>query len=273
MTPCWPSIWPNTGKWPSSAARARSARPPPAGITPTPMSTGTTSTTARQILAGPANLVERFGLDRLSKTIPVALFDELHKYPRWKQFLKGFFDTYADQVRIIVTGSSRMDVYRRGGDSLMGRYFLYRMHPFSVAETLHQDLPDPKRIVRPPREDQGSRFRCPLASWRLSGAIPQARHAIQPPLAIAAPRAVRPGRHPRPDADPANRPDGDVGQAPGQSLGTPAHLRQSGEGGPRVRRYGSPMDRCPAQSSSRFPDQAVVSRTSHGPCERSPSGS
>ena len=105
-----------------------------------------------RILAGPARLIERLNLDRLSKSAPVALFDELHKHPRWKQFLKGFFDTYADQVRVIVTGSSRMDVYRRGGDSLMGRYFLYRMHPFSVAETLHQDIPDPKRIVRPPKK-------------------------------------------------------------------------------------------------------------------------
>ena len=105
-----------------------------------------------QILRGPAKLAERLNLNRLSKTIPVALFDELHKHPRWKQFLKGFFDTYADQVRIVVTGSSRMDMYRRGGDSLMGRYFLYRMHPFSVAETLYQDIPDPKRIVRWPKK-------------------------------------------------------------------------------------------------------------------------
>ncbi len=102
------------------------------------------------VLAGPARLIEHFKLDRLSETTPVLLFDELHKYPRWKQFLKGFFDTYANQVRIMVTGSSRMDVYRRGGDSLMGRYFLYRMHPFSIAETLSRDLPDVKRIVRPP---------------------------------------------------------------------------------------------------------------------------
>lgn len=110
------------------------------------------------ILAGPANLVERLGLNQLSSTIPVALFDELHKYPRWKQFLKGFFDTYADQVRITVTGSSRMDVYRRGGDSLMGRYFLYRMHPFSVAETVTQDLPDEKKIVRQPVKIKRSDF-------------------------------------------------------------------------------------------------------------------
>lgn len=103
-----------------------------------------------QILGGPAKLVKRLRLNRLGQKIPTALFDELHKYPRWKQFLKGFFDTYADQVHIIVTGSSRMDTYRRGGDSLMGRYFVYRMHPFSVAEVIHQDLPDQKRIVRPP---------------------------------------------------------------------------------------------------------------------------
>jgi hypothetical protein len=105
-----------------------------------------------QILAGPAKLTEQLNLNRLAETVPVALFDELHKYPRWKQFLKGFFDSYADQVRIIVTGSSRMDVYRRGGDSLMGRYFLYRMHPFSVAETICQSIPDPRRIVRQPSE-------------------------------------------------------------------------------------------------------------------------
>jgi predicted AAA+ superfamily ATPase len=105
-----------------------------------------------RLLAGSTALVERLGLNRLSTGIPGLLFDELHKYPRWKQFLKGFFDVYGDQLRIIVTGSSRLDVYRRGGDSLMGRYFPYRMHPFSVAETLHRTLPDSKHIVRQPKK-------------------------------------------------------------------------------------------------------------------------
>ena len=59
-----------------------------------------------------------------------------------------------------------MDVYRRGGDSLMGRYFLYRMHPFSVAETLAQDLPDPKRIVRPPKKVKAADFE---ALWKHGG--------------------------------------------------------------------------------------------------------
>ncbi|RME30400.1 MAG: ATP-binding protein [Deltaproteobacteria bacterium] len=118
------------------------------------------------ILKGPAKLAERLGLDRLSKTTPVVLFDELHKYPRWKTLLKGFFDTYADRVRVVVTGSSRMDTYRRGGDSLMGRYFLYRMHPFSVAEVLHRRLPDPKRIVRAPRKIPTKEFD---ALWKHGG--------------------------------------------------------------------------------------------------------
>ena len=52
----------------------------------------------------------------------------------------------------MVTGSSRMDVYRRGGDSLMGRYFLYHMHPFTVAEAVYQDLPNPDKIIRPPKK-------------------------------------------------------------------------------------------------------------------------
>ena len=110
------------------------------------------------ILSGPIKLTDHYRLDRLSRISPVVIFDELHKYPRWKQFLKGFFDTYADQLRIIVTGSSRMDVYRRGGDSLMGRYFLYRMHPFSVAETLTQDLPDENRIIRSPKKVSPANF-------------------------------------------------------------------------------------------------------------------
>ena len=119
-----------------------------------------------RILEGPARLADLLKLNRLSKTVPVVLFDELHKYSRWKQFLKGFFDTYADEVRIIVTGSSRMDIYRRGGESLMGRYFSYRMHPFSVAETVRTDLPDPKRIIRPPRKGKDADFD---ALWRHGG--------------------------------------------------------------------------------------------------------
>lgn len=93
------------------------------------------------ILAGPEAVAEAARLGVLAERPPVLIFDELHKYRRWKQFLKGFFDTYEADVTIVVTGSSRLDVYRRGGDSLMGRYFLYHMHPLSVAELCRQGVP------------------------------------------------------------------------------------------------------------------------------------
>jgi len=95
----------------------------------------------RVVLRGPAAVADRLGLDQLRVQPPMAVFDELHKYAKWRPFLKGFFDVYGGRVRLIVTGSSRLDVYRRGGDSLMGRYFLYRMHPFSVAECLRVTAP------------------------------------------------------------------------------------------------------------------------------------
>lgn len=104
----------------------------------------------RVILRGPAAVADQLELNRLGESPPVVVFDELHKHARWRAFLKGFFDTYEDRVRILVTGSARFDLFRRGGDSLMGRYFLYRMHPFSVAECLDV-TPPADGIVRPPR--------------------------------------------------------------------------------------------------------------------------
>jgi hypothetical protein len=95
----------------------------------------------RRLLGGPGALATALQLDRLRAKPVVVVLDELHKYTKWKSLLKGFFDTYGDRVRLIVTGSSRLDVFRRGGDSLMGRYLLYRIHPWSVGESLRTELP------------------------------------------------------------------------------------------------------------------------------------
>ena len=65
--------------------------------------------------------------------------DEIHKYPRWKRFLKGLYDAAGARTDILVTGSGRLDVYQRGGDSLLGRYGLYRLHPFTLGEMLAPD--------------------------------------------------------------------------------------------------------------------------------------
>jgi len=104
----------------------------------------------RTLLRGPAALADRLQLDRLRADVPVTVLDELHKYAKWKGLLKGFFDTYGDRTRIVVTGSARLDIYRRGSDSLMGRYLLYRMHPWSVGECAWAGLPD--QGIRPPRD-------------------------------------------------------------------------------------------------------------------------
>lgn len=70
------------------------------------------------------------------------LLDELHKDRKWKSRLKGLYDTRSTDLPIIVTGSARLDLYRRGGDSLLGRYLPYRLHPFTVGETVAPPGPD-----------------------------------------------------------------------------------------------------------------------------------
>ena len=95
----------------------------------------------RVILKGPAALAERADLERPRQRTPVLALDEIHKFQKWKAFLKGFFDVYGSRCHILATGSARMDIFRKGGDSLLGRYFLYRQHPFSVGEILRPEPP------------------------------------------------------------------------------------------------------------------------------------
>src|SRR5258706_12221024 len=62
------------------------------------------------------------------------VLDELHKARGWKRNLKGVFDTLMRPLDILVTGSARLTVYTKGGDSLLGRYLHFRLHPFSLRE-------------------------------------------------------------------------------------------------------------------------------------------
>lgn len=104
------------------------------------------------IIEGPQAIAREARLDEMRTTLPILVFDEIHKYRNWKRFLKGFFDTYEKKCRILVTGSSRLDIYKRGGDSLMGRYFLYRLHPLSIREIVdprlnNREIQNPQEIV------------------------------------------------------------------------------------------------------------------------------
>jgi predicted AAA+ superfamily ATPase len=64
----------------------------------------------------------------------LVVFDELHKHTRWRNLLKGLYDQHHPALRILVTGSARLDLYRHGGDSLLGRYHHLRLHPLSLKE-------------------------------------------------------------------------------------------------------------------------------------------
>lgn len=77
--------------------------------------------------------------ERFSPAPGLHIFDEIHKFRQWKNLIKGVYDTRSEGFDILVTGSARLDIYRRGGDSLMGRYHHYRLHPFSVAEAMGRE--------------------------------------------------------------------------------------------------------------------------------------
>jgi len=105
----------------------------------------------KQIFTAGANAIAAHcNLDTLSPIPPLLAFDEIHKYPKWKNILKGFFDKYAARAKIAVTGSARLDLHKRGGDSMRGRYFGYRIHPLSLGEIA--GLPLDNGFLRPPRK-------------------------------------------------------------------------------------------------------------------------
>jgi len=74
-------------------------------------------------------LTESFPLN-----INMIVFDEIHKYKHWRRVVKGLFDKRGDSLKIMVTGSGKLDHYRHGGDSLQGRYHFYRLHPLQLNE-------------------------------------------------------------------------------------------------------------------------------------------
>jgi predicted AAA+ superfamily ATPase len=74
--------------------------------------------------------------NELPESARVWVFDELHKLRTWRNWLKGIFDLHGRSHPILVTGSARLDAYSRGGDSLQGRYFPARLHPFTFSEVL-----------------------------------------------------------------------------------------------------------------------------------------
>lgn len=110
----------------------------------------------QKILSGQNFIEDIFSVSELRATKPLIIFDEIHKFKNWKNYLKGFYDLYKNHFNILVTGSARLDIYQAGGDSLMGRYFQCRIHPLSVRERLIPNIS--KNIVSAPKEISSADF-------------------------------------------------------------------------------------------------------------------
>ena len=82
------------------------------------------------------DLADRSALlkDELPSNQSCIVLDEIHKFVRWRNLVKGFYDKNKSEISFIITGSARLDYYRKGGDFLQGRYHYYRLHPFSLLE-------------------------------------------------------------------------------------------------------------------------------------------
>lgn len=77
---------------------------------------------------------------RKDDTPPLIVLDELHKYRHWKNYLKGTYDQFHETYRFLVTGSGRLDIFKRGADSLAGRYRMFHMWPLAMAELSHNTV-------------------------------------------------------------------------------------------------------------------------------------
>ncbi|MBI2070920.1 MAG: ATP-binding protein [Elusimicrobia bacterium] len=110
------------------------------------------TTLAQSLLAGRFKKAAYFNWDKKQgrdaiiaadwpQNADLIILDEIHKYKRWKRFVKGEYDSLKHQYKFLITGSARLDVYRKGGDSLLGRYRHYRLHPFSLAELNNRKNP------------------------------------------------------------------------------------------------------------------------------------
>ena len=92
-------------------------------------------------IKNPNSILDQFdtGMKR-----PLIIFDEIHKAKLWKRTLKGIYDTLQNPADLLITGSARLNVYNKGSDSLLGRYFHFRLHPFTLGELIN-----PKKIKSP----------------------------------------------------------------------------------------------------------------------------
>ncbi len=104
-------------------------------------------------------------VQRKDSSLPLIVFDEIHKYKDWKNYLKGVYDRFHDDYKFLVSGSGRLDIYQKGGDSLAGRYLLFHLWPLTIAELgrrqrgIKEFLKDPLRMDMEEKDELRSIWR------------------------------------------------------------------------------------------------------------------
>lgn len=105
---------------------------------------------------------------RKDRSTPLIVLDEIHKYKDWKNYLKGAYDRFHDQFLFLVTGSGRLDLFQRGGDSLAGRYFDFHLWPLTLGELHGQGITLPQFRDDPLRLCDTDRAACQASLQRLT---------------------------------------------------------------------------------------------------------
>lgn len=98
-------------------------------------------------ITNPQKSIESFPLEKIHQK-NLLILDEIHKSKFWKQKIKGLYDVYNEQICFVVTGSARLNVYKKGGDSLLGRYFHFRLNPLSLAELCLSITDGPDHLIK-----------------------------------------------------------------------------------------------------------------------------
>jgi predicted AAA+ superfamily ATPase len=92
--------------------------------------------------------------------VDLIILDEIHKFKKGKSYVKGEYDTLKEKYRFLITGSARLDIYRKGGDSMLGRYHYYRLHPFTLAEAAGRtSMPEVMKEIPIPSKSEREIFK------------------------------------------------------------------------------------------------------------------
>ena len=138
---------------------------------------------------------------RKDPSVPLIIFDEIHKYKDWKNYLKGVYDQFQNEFNFLVSGSGRLDTYQKGGDSLAGRYYLFHLFPFTISElagtkrTFEEFLKSPQALSMKDSKAKEENLAATGNTVRIPGAFSFRASGVISPVVEYLCKTTRPGRY------------------------------------------------------------------------------